>query len=137
MAGANSQPCAAAAAATASWYSASVSNSRPSISNTIAAGLRSSIIRQASSRSGAGGGAQIEAVVRGLVWRDLPTRREQPAGLRVIGWAIDRLDAEQCAGAVAEDREFAALDRAAQHGVIMAGGQPGHLQPQRAPRPPR
>ena len=47
----------------------------------------------------------------------------------VVGRAVDRLDAEQFAGAIAEHREFAAFDRAAQYGVVVTGGQPGDLQP--------
>src|SRR5438045_1949414 len=75
------------------------------------------------------GGAQVEAIVGGLFRGDLPAGRQQAARMSVVGRTVDRLDAEQCAGAVAEHREFPGLDRAAQYGVVMPGGQPGDLQP--------
>src|SRR5436189_3227776 len=80
-------------------------------------------------RPGARGGAQVEVGVGGLFRGDLPADRQQAARMGVIGRAVDRLDAEQCAGAVAENRKLAALDRAAQDGVVVTGGQPGDLQP--------
>src|SRR5262252_386370 len=52
--------------------------------------------------------------------------------MRVVGWAVKRLDAEQLSLAIAEHRELAALDRAADRRVVMAGSQPRDLQAQLA-----
>src|SRR5580704_113380 len=82
--------------------------------------------------------AQVEAVIGGLFRGHLAAGGQQPAGMRVVGRAVDRFDAEQLAVAVAEYREFALVDRTAQRGVVMARRQPGDLQAQRpllAPEP--
>src|SRR5580704_9869201 len=85
-----------------------------------------------------GGGAQVEVVIGGLFRGHLAAGGQQPAGMGVVGRAVDRFDAEQLAIAVAEYREFALVDRTAQRGVVMARRQPGDLQAQRpllAPEP--
>src|SRR5260221_14766895 len=56
----------------------------------------------------------------------------------VIGRLVDRLDAEQFAVAVAEYRELAGFDIAADDGLVVAVGQAGNLQSERsllAPEP--
>src|SRR4051794_31701418 len=98
------------------------------MSKMTAAGRRGSFIRSRLTRLGRGGGAQIEAVVGGLLRRHLAAGRQQAAGMRVIGRTVDRLDAEQLPVAIAVHRELATLDRAAQHGVVVPGGEPGDLE---------
>src|SRR5437868_1781935 len=48
------------------------------------------------------GGAQVEALVRRLLRRDLPARREQTAGNGVVGRPVHRLDAGEMVAAIAE-----------------------------------
>src|SRR3954452_578168 len=77
-------------------------------------------------------GAQVGARVGSRVGRDLAAARQAAPCVCVVGRAVDRLDADQRAVAVAEHRERSAFRVAAQHGAVVAGGQSGDLQTQLA-----
>src|SRR5581483_10698053 len=75
-------------------------------------------------------GAQVEALVGGLLRGDAAAGGEQPAGEGVLRRAVDRLDAEQPAAGIAEGGELAAFGVAAQDDAVVPGGEPGDLQAQ-------
>src|SRR5271166_4596003 len=71
---------------------------------------------------------QIVALVRGLCRGQARVSGEQPAGNDMVGWPVDRLDADQPIARKTEYREAAAFGIAAQDGHIVANGDPSDLQ---------